>query len=138
MKGKKIIAFSIVTALLVGIFAACGGGADTTAPAAPTAPGATTPAAPAAPDATPAEDAVIKVFYTKGGFEAPPENDIIKQRMEQDSGVRFEYISPPSANFTEQLYLMLASGEYPDITAFPSFTDPFRFWDEGRLLDLAP
>ena len=85
-----------------------------------------------------AEEPVLEVYYTKGGFEAPPENDSIKAEMEAATGIQFEYISP--ANYAEQVNIMLADdpAAWPDIVSFVTPTDPFRFWEEGALLDLTP
>ncbi|MDR1559909.1 MAG: extracellular solute-binding protein [Clostridiales bacterium] len=89
-------------------------------------------------DGQSSDSPVISVFYTKGGAEKPPDNDAIHAEMEKQSGVKFEFISPPSANYTEQLHLMLASGDYPDITTFNLLTDPFVYAQDDILLDLKP
>ncbi|MCL1855682.1 MAG: extracellular solute-binding protein [Clostridia bacterium] len=80
----------------------------------------------------------LTVYYTKGGFEAPPENDTIKAEITRATGIDFEYISP--ANYADQMWLLLTENpsEWPDIVSFVTPTDPFRFWDEGALMDLTP
>ena len=82
---------------------------------------------------------VLKVLYTKGGFEAPPANDPIKAKIEADTGIKFEFISPPSSNYTEQLHIILASQkDLPDIVAFNVKADVFDYAEQGALLDLTP
>lgn len=81
----------------------------------------------------------IRVLYTKGGFEAPPENDPIKAKIEEDLGIKLEWISPSSSNYTEQLHIMLASkNDLPDIVAFQVNNDVFEYASQGALLDLTP
>lgn len=85
------------------------------------------------------DEPVLKILYTKGGFEAPPVDDAIKAKMEADTGIKFEWISPPSANYTEQLHLILASrNDLPDIVAFNLSADVFDYAAQGALLDLTP
>ena len=43
----------------------------------------------------------------------------IAQELEKRTGVKIEYIQPSSANAGEQFNLMIASGQLPDIIAFP-------------------
>lgn len=82
---------------------------------------------------------VLKILYTKGGFEAPPPNDTIKAKIEADTGIKFEFISPPSSNYTEQLHIILASQkDLPDIVAFNLKADVFDYAEQGALLDLTP
>jgi putative aldouronate transport system substrate-binding protein len=87
-----------------------------------------------------AEDVpVLKILYTKGGFEAPPANDSIKAKIEADTGIKFEFISPPSANYLEQLHIIMASqSDMPDIVAFNMKADIFDYASQGALLDLTP
>ena len=91
-----------------------------------------------APVAMMEEEPVLKVYFTKGGFEAPPENDPIKAAIEEHTGIKLDWISP--AEYAKQVWIMLADDpdEWPDIVELLTPTDPFRFWEEGALLDLTP
>jgi len=71
-------------------------------------------------------------------MQPPPDNDVIKAKIIADTGINFNFISPPSSDYTTQLHLMLSSGNYPDIVAFNLPTDPFVYADQGILLDLTP
>jgi putative aldouronate transport system substrate-binding protein len=94
---------------------------------------------PAAAMAQAADEPVLKVLYTKGGFEAPPADDPIKAKIEADTGIKFDFISPPSSNYTEQLHIILASQkDLPDIVAFNLKADVFDYASQGALLDLTP
>ena len=155
---KANIALLLSVALIIGLLAACGGsstgGATTTAA---TTAAATTTSAEAATEATTTsvaattaaatdtaeaeedddeKDAYLRVFYTKGGFEQPPTSpDSIQLKIMEDTGINFEFMY--SANATEELAAMLASGDYPDIAGRLLY-DPFTYYDEGVLLDLMP
>lgn len=138
MAKKKALALVLALAMFVTMLTACGtgNGNSQAEPSSKTTPSQVeeTPSN----TATDGEAPVIQIYYTKGGAEQPPENDTIHQEMEKQSGVKFEFISPPSANYTEQLHLMLSSGDYPDIVAFNLLSDPFVYNEEGILLDLTP
>jgi len=84
------------------------------------------------------DDPVLQVYYTKGGFEAPPENDTIKAKIEEETGIKFEFISP--AEYANAMNMLLTENPagWPDIVSFVTPTDAFRFWDEGALMDLTP
>lgn len=93
-----------------------------------------------APAMAGAEDGpVLKVLYTKGGFESPPTDDTIKAEIVAKTGINFEFVSPPSEAFTEQLHIILASKkDLPDIVAFNLKADVFDYAEQGALLDLTP
>lgn len=43
--------------------------------------------------------------------------------LEEKNGVKLDIESPPNANYSERLQIMLAGGQYPDMIAFPEPTD---------------
>jgi len=84
------------------------------------------------------DEPVLTVYYTKGGFEAPPENDTIKAEMERATGIKFEFISPAEYATAMNMLLTEDPDGWPDIVSFVTPTDAFRFVDEDALLDLTP
>lgn len=78
----------------------------------------------------------IKVLFTKGGFEGAPETNSIKSEIIKGSGVNFEHIAPPSANYAEQVSVILSSNDKPDVVRLPKFADYFDYQDQGALLPL--
>jgi putative aldouronate transport system substrate-binding protein len=77
-----------------------------------------------------------KVLFTKGGFDAPPANDPIKAEIVKGSGVTFDQIAPPSANYAEQVSVILSSNDKPDAVKLPKFADLFDYQSQGALLAL--
>lgn len=63
------------------------------------------------------EKPVVSFVFTKGGFEGVPENDVIKQKMEEVCNITLDHIAPPAANYTEQVNLILSGdpSELPDM-----------------------
>lgn len=78
----------------------------------------------------------VKVLFTKGGFEGAPEVNSIKTEIETASGVTFEHIAPPAANYAEQVSVILSSNDKPDIVKLPKFSDLFDYQSQGALLAL--
>lgn len=137
MLKRKMTAFLLAMALAcTTLFAACGSPDSEKTPesTASKASGESTPTTSSTSD----EPVELEVYYTKGGFEEPPADNAILKKMEEDTGLKLKWISPPSANYTEQLHLMLSSGDYPDIVAFNLKNDPLKYAEEGILLDLTP
>jgi putative aldouronate transport system substrate-binding protein len=78
----------------------------------------------------------IKVLFTKGGFEGAPENNPIKAEIEKGSGVTFDHVAPPSANYVEQVSVILSSNDKPDVVKLPKFSDLFEYASQGGLQPL--
>ncbi len=78
----------------------------------------------------------LTILFTKGGFEQPPENDIIYQQLVKESGVSFTQIAPPNANYKEKVTAIMASGDLPDMVRLPSLTDVYYYQEQGALMPL--
>lgn len=83
---------------------------------------------------------LVSFVFTKGGFESVPENDVIKQKMEEAANITLNHIAPTAANYTEQVNLILSGNpsEYPDLVKLQSnmFNDLFDYVEQGALMDL--
>ncbi len=83
---------------------------------------------------------VVSFVFTKGGFESVPENDVIKQKIEEAANITLDHIAPTAANYTEQVNLILSGdpSEYPDLVKLQSnmFNDLFDYAEQGALMDL--
>lgn len=138
---KKTIALLLAVVMVITVLFSSCGKSETESDSGSSDSGAAASEDSASEDASAsdvAEGTTIQVYYTKGGFEEPPADNAILKKMEEDTGLNIEWISPPSANYTEQLHLMLSGGDYPDIVAFNLKNDPLVYADEGILLDLTP
>lgn len=84
------------------------------------------------------EDNTVTFVYTKGGFEGVPENDIIKQKIEESANITLNHIAPPSANYDEKVNIILSSNDLPDLVKLSNthFNDMFEYADQGALMDL--
>lgn len=121
MNGKQKISLGLSAAMLLTLASAC-----SDKDAAPSATGSGNDAGP------------IKLLYTKGGFEKAPDDNPIKTAIEKGSGVKFEQISPPSANYADQVPVILASNDKPDVAVMPTSQAVFDYAKQGALLDLTP
>jgi putative aldouronate transport system substrate-binding protein len=121
MNGKQKVSLGLSAALLLSLVTAC------------TKNDASPPAEVSNSDAGP-----IKLLYTKGGFEKAPDNNPIKDTIEKATGVKFEQISPPSANFADQVPVIMASKDKPDVAMMPTSQAVFDYAKQGALLDLKP
>lgn len=62
-----------------------------------------------------------------------------RQNLEKATGVKVEYIHPPSGQETESLNVLLASGDYPDIIeyAWPGYPGGVvKLYNDGVILEL--
>ena len=86
------------------------------------------------------EKPVVSFVFTKGGFEGVPENDVIKQKMEEVCNITLDHIAPPAANYTEQVNLILSGdpSELPDMVKLNQsmFNDMYDYAEQGALMDL--
>lgn len=80
----------------------------------------------------------VTFVFTKGGFEGLPENDIIKQRIEEQANVTLNHIAPPSANYDEKVNIILSSKDLPDMIKLSNarFNDLYDYAEQGALMDL--
>lgn len=85
-----------------------------------------------------AEDNTVSFVFTKGGFEGIPENDVIKQKIEEACDVTLNHIAPPAANYDEKVNIILSSNDLPDLIKLSQthFNDMFDYADQGALMDL--
>ncbi|MFC5452356.1 extracellular solute-binding protein [Paenibacillus aestuarii] len=127
-KGKKkaVLGMSAVSALL--LFSAC---SSTSTPS-------SSPTAQSVNPTTSTDAGPIKLLYTKGGFEKAPDGNLIKAEIEKSSGVKFDMVSPPSADYAKQVPVILASNDKPDIAMMATNQAVFDYAKQGALLDLKP
>ncbi|WP_186446049.1 extracellular solute-binding protein [Paenibacillus cremeus] len=121
MNGKQKISLGLSAALLLSVVTAC----SKNDPPPPAANGAN-------------DTGPIKLLYTKGGFEKAPDGNPIKDAIEKGSGVKFDMVSPPSANYADQVPVILASNDKPDVAVMPTSQAVFDYAKQGALLDLKP
>ncbi len=143
MNLKKKLKASLAVLLILGLLSSCGAQSTEQAPAddAGTQPDtASTDSADSDEAATDADREVTFVF-TKGGFENVPDDDVIKQKIEEATGVTLNHIAPPGANYDEKLTLILSGqdGELPDLARLnkSQWTKMFDYADQGALMDLS-
>ena len=83
---------------------------------------------------------MVSFVFTKGGFENVPENDVIKQKIEEAADITLDHIAPTSANYTEQVNLILSEdkSELPDMVKLSQsmFNDIYKYAEQGALMDL--
>lgn len=84
------------------------------------------------------EDNTVTFVFTKGGFEGVPENDPIKQKIEEAADVTLDHIAPPAANYDEKVNIILSSNDLPDLVKLSNahFNDMFDYVEQGALMDL--
>jgi putative aldouronate transport system substrate-binding protein len=130
-----MIAIILMAVMLMSVMllSACGGGDTATEPE-------EKPESTGTDDSTNTETGdqpVIKILFTKGGFDPPPPNDPIKEELEKRSGVKFEQIAPPISDYAQKVNAILASGsDLPDIVKLPTHRDLFTYAKQGALLSL--
>lgn len=121
MRGKRFLAILLTGILSASALAACGKEGNDTS-------GGT------------AESNEVTFVFTKGGFDAPSEDNIIKDKICEDADVTLNHIAPPAANYDEKLTLILSGqeGELPDMAKIQNtqFVKLFDYADQGALLDL--
>ncbi len=82
----------------------------------------------------------VSFVFTKGGFEGYPDNDVILQKIEEAANVTLDHIAPPSANYAEQVNLILSGdkSELPDLVRLNAamFNDLYDYVDQGALMDM--
>ncbi len=83
---------------------------------------------------------VVSFVFTKGGFEGCPDNDVILQKIEESANVTLDHIAPPTANYTEQVNIILSGekSELPDMVRLNNkmFNDLYSYIDQGAVMDL--
>lgn len=60
----------------------------------------------------------ITMFAGFGKAEASKADSAFIEKVEEATGVKLEFIIPPSSSYSERLNIMLASGDYPDVIGF--------------------
>ena len=87
------------------------------------------------------ERPTVSFVFTKGGFEGCPDNDVILQKLEEASDVVLDHIAPPSANYAEQVNIILSGDKsgLPDLVKLNSamFNDLYDYVDQGALMDMS-
>lgn len=63
-------------------------------------------------------------LYMEASVEFDPETNPIVPALEEACNVDIEFILPPQQSYAEQLNLMMASGEYPDVVFFTGINSP--------------
>ncbi|MHC1787431.1 MAG: extracellular solute-binding protein [Christensenellales bacterium] len=83
-----------------------------------------------------AEDKMVQWVFTKGGFEPLSEENSIHQAIEEKSGITFEHIAPPSANYAEKVSVILSGKDLPDAIRIPRTAEMYDYAEQGMLLAL--
>lgn len=83
-----------------------------------------------------AEDKMVKWVFTKGGFEPLSEDNSIHQAIEEKSGVTFEHIAPPAANYAEKVSVILSGKDLPDAIRLSKTSELYDYAEQGMLLPL--
>jgi len=86
----------------------------------------------------PSEDDPITIdwVFTKGGYEMPPEPDVILNGILEKTGVWLNRICPPSASYAEQVSVIMASNDLPDVIKFNTLSVMADFAEQGALRPL--
>ena len=140
---RKLIAVLLSCSMVIAGLAGCGSGQNTessggteVSSTSSTENGGTTVAGETAEGDRP----VVSFVFTKGGFENVPENDVIKQKIEEAADITLDHIAPTSANYTEQVNLILSGdkSELPDMVKLSQsmFNDIYKYAEQGALMDL--
>ncbi len=125
---KRSISILLSLILIIGLLAGCSG-----KPADNSGSGQGTGGA---KDKEQPKEKQITWLFVKGGFDGKPDNDVIKADIEKNSGVKFNQIAPPAANYAEKVNVILASNDLPDAVKLPKMDDLFNYADQGALLPL--
>lgn len=143
MKRKRFLAILMSGAMAATILGGCGStaapsDAGTESSANDTQASATTSTAVTESSDRP----TVSFVFTKGGFEGVPDNDVIKQKIEESANITLDHIAPTSANYAEQVNLILSGDKdkMPDLIKFNAsmFKELYDFADQGALMDMAP
>jgi putative aldouronate transport system substrate-binding protein len=74
--------------------------------------------------------------FSKSGFESPPEPDVILERILEETGVWLNRIVPPAASYNEQVAVIMASNNLPDVIRFGSMAIMADYAEQGALRPL--
>lgn len=158
---KKKLSQLLALALILSLFAACGGGSDPSKAPETEAPAAETQApeteAPGEPTEEPGAEGIsypltdenveFDVFMAMAGFmplvlEDGEFNSIRGvQTMEEQTGIHLNFTPIDQDAYTEQLNILFFSGEYPDFIGVPDITYPGgidSLIEDEICIDLAP
>lgn len=130
---KKIIALLLALTLVVGTLAACGGSADNSSSSSTVSTSSADDTSSTAGDESEPEvstpEATGEITYplaeTKtiswwhplraAEYESSHDNNIVWQKIAENVGVEIEWLHPATGTETEQLNMLLVSGDLPDI-----------------------
>ncbi|NHN34792.1 extracellular solute-binding protein [Paenibacillus agricola] len=87
----------------------------------------------------------MKIFTEMGSWASQSTKNygenLVFQEMEKKTGVKVDWIHPPSGQGKEQFNLMIASNDLPDVIVYDWFNVPGgakKYVDDGVILDLTP
>lgn len=60
----------------------------------------------------------IRIFAGFGAAEAGKSDAAFIEKLEEETGVKLEFVIPPSSSYAERLNILLASGDYTDVIGF--------------------
>ena len=142
-KSFKLLSLAVALTLVLGLFAGCG---QSTPPAESSAPAVASSAAPSSEAAseTPAAaepgELRVEIFdrATQGGSD-PTDNywtDFIKEKMLEQHNVTVTFESVPRSEEVNQLNVLMASGNAPDIVFTYTQSVAYNYYKQGGLADL--
>lgn len=127
---KKLVAILLAALLLVTAGCQSSGGSNS---------GSSSSKAPANSSeqtAPTGEPVVLDWVFTKAGFDASPEPHVILQAIEEATGVRLNQISPPMASYGEQIAVLMASTDLPDVIKLNTIASMVDYAEQGALRPL--
>ena len=142
-KQFKLLSLAVALTLVLGLFAACGQStppADSSAPAASSSAAASSEASSDAPATAEPSELRVEIFdrATQGGSD-PTNNfwtDFIKEKMLAQHNVSVTFESVPRSEEVNQLNVLMASGNAPDIVFTYTQSVAYNYYKQGGLADL--
>lgn len=142
-KHFKLLSLAVALTLVLGLFAACGQStppADSSAPAASSSAAASSEASSDAPATAEPSELRVEIFdrATQGGSD-PTNNfwtDFIKEKMLAQHNVSVTFESVPRSEEVNQLNVLMASGNAPDIVFTYTQSVAYNYYKQGGLADL--
>lgn len=88
----------------------------------------------APPEEAPLEPLELTVFISDPGYQTPPADNPTYQKIAEEFGITFKW-DLLVGDKDQKIGVMIAGGEYPDITTVDTYSNP-KFLEAGALLPL--
>jgi putative aldouronate transport system substrate-binding protein len=142
-KQIKFLSLAVALTLVLGLFAGCGQStppAESSAPAESSSAAASSEASSEAPATAEPGELRVEIFdrATQGGSD-PTNNywtDFIKEKMLEQHNVAVTFESVPRSEEVNQLNVLMASGNAPDIVFTYTQSVAYNYYKQGGLADL--